>query len=200
MKQLLQDIAAFSKSHWPHVIIAIPAAIAFTALHELAHCVAVWVQGGSVIDFAWLPSLEEWGHMQYSFPMEARYSGTAVSLSPYAFWILFCLLAGILALRAAPWRFWFASTIFVWLFIVPLADIANTAAPYLLLDSNNDFRRAFGPSRPWFYAAAIAFGAVSACCGFFLNRRLYRQRAVRLPAYCLLAGTTAIVVLAISTF
>jgi len=198
MKHTLEDIVSFFKGHWPHVILAIPAAVAFTAAHELAHCVAVWLQGGNVTDFAWLPSGSEWGHMQYSFPPGAEYSAAAVSLSPYAFWICSCLLAGILSLRRAALRFWCASIIFVWLFIVPLADIANTAAPYLLWDTDNDFRDAFGPTQPSFAIVAAAFGTVAVISGFLLNRRLYRNRSVGLPAYCILAGTAALCVLAVS--
>lgn len=200
MKHVLQDIAAFFKGHWPHVIVAIPTAVAFTALHEVSHCVAVWMQGGTVTEFVWLPSGSEWGHMRYSFPSGVQYSATAVSLCPYVLWVSLCLFAGVLAFRQTPWPFWCASTIFVWLFIVPLADIANTAAPYLLWDADNDFQHAFGPSRPSFVATAVALGAVFATCGFLLNKRLYRDRAVGFPTYCVLAATATLAILTISCF
>ncbi len=200
MKLVLKDAVTFFKGHWPHVIIGIPAAVAFTAVHELAHCVAVWVQGGTVTEFAWLPSTTHWGYMRYSFPTAVQYSETAVSLSPYACWISFCLLAGVLSLRRSPWRFWCASTIFVWLFIAPLADIANAAFPYLIRNIDNDLQHAFGPTRPSFTAVAVAFGAASAAYGFLLNKRLYRDRAVGFPAYCALAATAGLIVLTVSSF
>jgi hypothetical protein len=189
MNTVIKDIVTFFRGHWPHVIIAIPAAVAFTSLHELAHCVAVWVQGGSVTEFVWLPSGSEWGHMRYCFPPGVSYNSIAVSLSPYVFWALFCLVAGILSLRRRRWPFWFASTLFVWLFIVPLADIANTALPYLAFGSDNDFRHAFGPPRPAFALAAGICGVVAAVYGYLLNQRLYRDRAVGIFAYCVLALT-----------
>ena len=198
MKHVLQDIVSFFKGHWPHVILAIPAAVAFTAAHEFAHCFAVWMQGGSVTDVVWLPSGSEWGHMQYSFPSGVEYSAAAVSLSPYAFWVCSCLLAGILSLRRSVWPFWCSSTIFVWLFILPLADIANTAAPYFLCDTDNDFRHAFGPSQTTFAVVAMVFAVGVAICGFLLNKRLYRDRSVGFPAYCALATAAVLIVLAVS--
>ena len=199
MNRVLQDIAQFFKGHWPHVVLAIPAAIAFTALHELAHCAAAWVQGGSVTEFVWLPSAAEWGHMRYSFPAGAHYSATAISLAPYVSWLFLCFLAVIISLRRSPWPFWAGSTIFVWLFIVPLADIANTAVPYVLWDSDNDFRSALGPTRPSILAGVVAFGLLSAGLGFILQKRLYRERAVGLAAYCVLASTGALMILAITS-
>jgi len=198
MKRVFEDIVCFIKSHWPHLIVAVPAAIAFTALHELAHCAAVWAQGGTVIDFVWLPSGAEWGHMNYRFPAGTNYSTTAVSLSPYAFWIAFCLLAGILSLRRTAWRFWCASAIYVWLFIVPLADIANTAAPYLLRNANNDLHNAFGPARPVYAVMAVGFGIAAAVFGFWLKKRLYRDHCIGLEAYCVLAAAATLVILAVS--
>lgn len=200
MKTAFRDIMMFFKGHWPHIVIAIPAAVVFTVFHELAHCVAVWVQGGTVIDFVWLPSQGEWGHMQYSFPTGLRYSTTAVALAPYAFWLSCCLLAGVLALKPRPWPFWCASTIFVWLFIAPLADIANAVFPYILWDADNDFRNALGPDRLLFSALAVGCGAGLAIIGYFLCKRFYRDRAVGLAAYCVLVTMTAITVLAVSSF
>jgi len=199
MKQMLRDLAAFFSGHWPHMIIAVPAAIAFTVVHELAHCAAVWVQGGRVTDFVWLPSGDEWGHMEYVFPAGAQYNATAVSLAPCAFWIICSLLAGMLALKRSPWRFRSASVIYVWLFIAPVADIAYAAAPYLLWSADNDFHKAFGPVRPMFVVIAIACAALVACYGYFLNKRIYRDRALGLPAYAVLTATAAIVIIALSS-
>lgn len=61
MKDTVRDVVRFFKTHWPHVLLGIPGAIAITAVHELAHCAAVWVQGGTVTDFVFIPSGAQWG-------------------------------------------------------------------------------------------------------------------------------------------
>ena len=194
MKTALWEIVSFFKSHWPHILIGIPAACAFTALHELAHCLAVWAQGGTVIEFAWLPTGKRWGYIRYVFPPDASFSEAAVSFSPYALWILFCLIAWILSLRRSPWPFWAASAVFVWLFLVPMADIANAAFPYVLWNADNDFRHAFGPCRPSMAAAVLLAGALAVGVGYHVHRRLYRDRAVGLQAYGIVAATVVLLV------
>lgn len=193
MNAVLKDIFRFFKGHWPHLVVAIPAAVAFTALHELAHCVAVWVQGGAVTEFVWLPSGAKWGYMRYSFPSDAEYSEAAISLCPYAFWIAFCLFAGVLSLKRSAWPFWRSSTIFVWLFIAPVADIANAAVPYLIYDTDNDLRSAFGPIQSQLVLPLVGLGVAIAIYGYLLNKRLYRNRSVGLPAYCALAAIGALI-------
>jgi len=188
MQQIWQDIVRFFRGHWAHLLLAIPAVVGFTVVHELAHCAAVWMQGGHVTEFVWLPSSGEWGHIQYKFPPGVIYSGWLVSLAPYFCWLLLCLLTAVLSLKPRPWPFWFASTLFVWCFIVPLADIANAALPYLVWRSDNDFFHAFGaPTLP--IAMVLGIGAaVLVCLGFPIQRRLYRERAVGLAAYSVLAA------------
>lgn len=195
-----KDILQFFKSHWPHFIVAIPAAIGITVVHEFAHCIGVWIQGGEVTNFVWLPSMTEWGHMEYIFVANARYNQTVVSFAPYMFWILLSLFAGVLACKRKPWPFWSASTMFLWLFVAPLADIANAAIPYLLWNSDNDFYHAFGEMRPAFIIVALLFGIASVTYGYLINKRLYRERSIGLPAYCLLATATALAITASHSF
>lgn len=187
MHRIIDQIKDFFRGHWPHLLLAIPLGIAFTALHELAHSVAAWLQGGTVTSFVWLPSSAGWGHMSCSFPAGARYSMRAIMLAPYALYLGMNLLAGVLSLRRSAWSFPVASTVFVWLFIAPVADIANTAIPYALWNTYNDFHRAFGPSRLLISSVLLVLGLSVAWYGYWLNRRLYRARAVGFPAYCILA-------------
>ncbi len=107
---MIRDVVSFFRGHWPQILVGIPAAFGVTALHELAHCAAVWTQGGTV----------------------------------------------------------------------------------------TDFRRAFGPTRPAFCALGIGFGLLAAAWGFWVNVRLYRKRAVGLPAFGLLAATAALILLAVT--
>ena len=194
-----RDIIAFIKAHWVHIILAIPAAVAFTALHELAHCVAVWLQGGEVLEFVWLPSQGEWGHMSYSFSEYHDHSTRIVSLAPYIFWVASCFIASILSLRQKPWKFWIASTIFVWLFIVPLADIANTALPYLLLDVSNDFQSAFGSSGVLISVSLTVFAVVMIILGFGIQKRLYRERDICVGAYYILVMMAVLAIFMITS-
>ena len=189
-----RDIVSFFRSHWPHLIIVIPAVFVFTAIHEFAHCIGVWIQGGQVTDFAWLPSGAEWGHMQFVFPPGTEYNAAVISLGPYAMWICFILLAGILSLKRTAWPFWFASTVFIWLFAAPLADIANTAVPYLLGNAQNDMQNALGPAQFSYAMVAGVFFIAAAAYGFVLNKRLYRYRCIGLPAYCALAAAAALAI------
>jgi hypothetical protein len=85
------------------------------------------------------------------------------------------------------------------MFIAPLADIANAVIPYLLWNSYNDFYQAFGPANISFSIAALLSGGVFALYGYLINQRLYRERAIGLPAYCLLAATAAVAVTAFNS-
>jgi hypothetical protein len=198
MQQTWQDIVRFFRGHWVHLLLAIPAVVGFTVVHELAHCAAVWMQGGKVTEFVWLPSSGEWGHMQYKFPSGVIHSDWLVSLAPYFCWLLLCLCVGVLSLNPRPWPAWISSTLFVWGFIVPIADTANTALLYLMSSSNNDFRHALGaPTLP--IALALGIGTlVLVCLGFAIQRRLYRERAVGLAAYTVLAACGAVGIMALT--
>ena len=51
----------------------------------------------------------------------------------------------------------------------------------------------------WPARAAGICGLAAAACGYLINRRLYRDRHVRLPAYCVLAAAALVAVIAVST-
>lgn len=183
MQMALRQAWGFVRSHWGHLVVALPAVLAFTAVHELAHCLAVWVQGGRVTEFVWLPSGSEWGHMRFQFDPGVNHSSAAIAMAPYALWLGCGLVAGGLALRKTPWPFRTASIVYVWLFVAPTADIANTAVPYLMRGALNDFRDAMGPPRSTLWFAGILVALLATTYGFWLNRRLYRNGALDLPAY-----------------
>ena len=199
-RNLIDQIKGFFRGHWPHLLAAIPLGIIFTALHEFAHSAAGWLQAGTVTSFVWLPSSAGWGHMSCSFPAGAQYSMRMVTLAPYFLYLAMGLLAGALSLRRSAWSFPAASTFFVWLFVVPVADIANTAIPYALWNTYNDFHRAFGHSSPYISTALLVLGLSVAWYGYWLNRRLYCARAVGFPAYCILALAGVCMVVAAAIF
>lgn len=199
MSRTIAQIGGFFRSHWPHLLLGIPLGIAFTALHELAHSTAVWTQGGTVTAFAWWPSGSEWGHMSFAFPDGQAYNRQAILLAPYVLYAGMALLAGLLAFRRRTWPFPVASTVFVWLFIVPVADFANTAVPYALWGTFNDFNRALGPSSPSVSAALLSSGFLASWYGYWLNRRLYGPQALGVPSYCALAAAGMGIVVAINS-
>ena len=125
--------------------------------------------------------------------------GLVILLAPYVLYLGMNLLAGLMALWCRALPFPVASTVFVWLFIVPIADIANTAVPYALWNTFNDFHRAFGPSSPVVSAALLGSGLLASWYGYWLNRQLYGPQTLGVPSYCALAAAGMGVVLAINS-
>lgn len=194
------DILRFFKGHWPHVLLVVPGAIVVTAFHEMAHCLAVWLQGGSVTSFECIPSGDKWGEMHYEFPQGAAYSGALIATAPYLASFALCVTTAILASRRRPWSYPIASTLFVWLFIVPAADIANAAIPYILRDADNDLRHAFGETNTSAWAIGLTAGMLLAAAGYQIQRRLYRERAIRLPAYAILAFAGCFLIVLVTSY
>ena len=95
----------FIRNHWVHLVILIPAAIAYTFVHESLHALAVIVQGGKMVEFVWVPSPKEWGHVRYEFPEGQVYSELVILLAPYLL-PLVLLLSGtaILAVFFMGWK------------------------------------------------------------------------------------------------
>lgn len=187
---LAHEVFGFLKAHWIHALLAIPLAIGFTIVHEAAHAVAVLIQGGTVLELVWVPRGNQWGHIQYEFPPGSRYSAFFISVAPYLFWTLCAVVCMTVALVRGPaLSFRLASTIFVWLYVAPLADIANAAFPYLA-GSENDFMSAFGPANNLITVLIPFEAAVTVGVGFYVHRRLYRGAALSLGAYLILSTLT----------
>ncbi len=185
LSHLKFELWRFFRGHWPHFLLAIPGAVFWTILHESAHALAVTLQGGQVLKFVWLPTMERWGYVQYSFPHQ-HFSAFAIAVAPYCFWLMLMLTAGGLSLRTRPYPPWLASTIFFWMFAMPLGDIALPALPYLF-GSVNDFTYVFGPSTRLASMLILLFGIVSAAFGWITQQRLYREQALSSIGYVLLA-------------
>ncbi len=186
-RSLWQDLVGFFKGHWPHLVLAIPMVVGFSVFHELAHCLAVWMQGGTVLEFTWLPDGDDWGRVEYIFSTGVDFNQAAVSLAPYGLWLLLVLVTWLLSLKRKAWSFWMASILFVWLYIAPVADIANAAISYVLWGTSNDLRDAFGPPDLPLKGGLAVLGVLLACLGFSIQKRLYRNRAMGMTAYCVLA-------------
>lgn len=183
---MMREIFSFLRRHWPHLLLAVPGALLVTVLHEAAHAAAAVAQGGRLLEFVWLPGGGHWGYVSYDFPASVYYSSFAISIAPYVLWLGFAALAMLLSLRRRKYAFWLASLIYFWLFVVPLADIANAAFPYLR-GQKNDFYSALGP--PSIYdEPLVGFTClVVVITGYWLQRRLYREEGLGVAAYSVLS-------------
>jgi hypothetical protein len=196
MGSVLSEIRLFVRAHLWHLLLLAPGLLLATLLHEAAHAAAVVLQGGRVEQFAWIPSLHEWGYVTYRFPKGVAHSEFAISIAPYLVVLGLAGLATLPSIRRRPWSYRVASVWYIWGFLVPLAKIANTVFAWLV-GADNDLAQAFG--RPTL-GAFIAVGCVVAGClfwGGWLQRRLYREGALGFGAYAILSlSTVAFIIVA----
>jgi hypothetical protein len=187
LSQLKSELGRFFTGHRLHFLLAIPGALLWTILHEAAHAVAIILQGGQVTKFVWIPSPGRLGYVEYNVP-DQPFSRFAIAIAPYAVWLILMLLAGVLSLRERPYPHWGASTIFIWMFVVPFGDIAWAARPYLIEAANvNDLTHAFGPPTRVISLLIVLFGIASVVFGMMVQQRLYRERASSAISYTLMA-------------
>ena len=198
MKTILAETGRFLRQHWIHLLLAAPGAIFMTVLHETAHALAAVIQGGKITEFVCKPSMEEWGHVSYCFAAGSSCNQALISLAPYLMWMALCLLAGTFSLRRRAWSSAASSSIFVWLFIAPVGDIANAVIPYVLWNDTNDFHQAFGDISAGFTLAAAAAAMIIIIYGYGINKRLYRRQALSIPAYLLLVSVAFIAIVAVT--
>jgi hypothetical protein len=175
--------AAFPIRFWalfiPHLIVA-PIALltAVTFLHELAHAAAILALGGTVTQFSFLPSQGHLGHVQWQAPPGTTSSAhLLVSLAPYLMWSACAVGTIVVAWFSRGLHWLLASTIFVWGYVVPLADIA-----WNLFSGRGDL------SVPgWEGVLVQALGAaglgLAYALGYFVQRRLFADRSVGVVGY-----------------
>ena len=190
-KRPASEAFGFAVRHWPHVLLSPLLGFTWvTFLHEGAHAAAAVLQGGTVTELSIVPQPGSFGHMQYHFPPGAFASHALVSLAPYLMWAALAGLTSGVALFRPRLPHWLASTAYLWAFVVPLLDIANAAAGYLF-GGPGDLKSALGPPDLLWAVALVGAAFVAFVVGFEVQRRLYRDRAVSLAAYVLLAGCGA---------
>ncbi|MFO1501308.1 MAG: hypothetical protein U1G07_23455 [Verrucomicrobiota bacterium] len=134
---MISEIEHFFRRHWWHLLLLIPGAFLVTLLHEAAHAVAVLLQGGTVNEFVWLPQAGSWGHVLYTPKPGERGFQAMVALAPTMLWLAMSIGACLLCLRAHEFSYPAASFIFFWLYVIPLADIAHAAFPFLAGKAND---------------------------------------------------------------
>lgn len=192
MKPALKQTIRFLIRHWPHVLIAVPMVIGVTALHESAHALAVVVQGGEVLQFSIWPDGDRWGFVTY------RNVGShfAVAIAPYAMWVGMMIAAAALAMSAKGWPFAPASTVFIWGYVVPFGDIANTWTMWVG-GAGNDFAHAFGGAGLLGGVGLAAACVLVVVAGYPVHRRLYGEAALPLAGYAALGGAAIALVAAL---
>lgn len=194
---IMLECLDFLHKHFWHFVLLIPAMLLFTVLHESAHALLVVWEGGEILEFSVWPQQEvvhhpaygrytewEWGHVSYHLDDEV--SEFFIAIAPYLLMLGFMGITVLLAL-GKPLAFWLASSVFVWLYVAPCAEIGNELLPYLF-DYEGDLFAAFArPSKGTWLLAAVWFAATISL-GYWLQMRLYQQAALSLSAYTLLAG------------
>lgn len=188
---MLHEIWTFIRRHWPHLLLAVPGALLFTVIHEGAHAAAVLLQGGTVLEFVWLPVADKWGYVGFDPPAMGAFSDFFVSIAPYLLWLSLAAVAAVLSLRRRPFAFPAASSLYFWIFVAPLADVANTAFPYLA-GKHNDFMQAFGPASLLAWVLIVLLGTLALVMGHLVQRRLYRAQGLGLPAYLVLSSAVMV--------
>ncbi|MFT4548188.1 MAG: hypothetical protein ACI8XO_004181 [Verrucomicrobiales bacterium] len=189
---VISEVLQFLKRIWWHFLLLLPGCILVTVLHEAAHALVVILQGGEIVEFVVLPDGAHWGFVRYVFPDGQEYSELAVALAPYFMWIGFAACASVLGWLPIRWKFWSASMIFLWLFVVPLGDLGNAAFPWVFVGADNDFRAGLGEA-----GASAALGIVlllggAFYWGYILQRRLFREAALGWAGFGSLFGLVVV--------
>lgn len=181
-KSVVREVAGFVRAHLAHILLSPLVAVVVTFLHETAHAAAALAYGGEVTHFVFLPGDGNWGSMRYVLPQEDASASLAISLAPYVMWAALAAGVALFACLRGPVRFSWASTLFVWGYVVALGDIANTAFPFLM-GAHNDFHSAFGPPSARDGLTALVAAAIATCAGFSVHQRLYGTRALSVRGF-----------------
>ena len=186
--------------NWVHFLLLLPAAFLYTIMHEAFHGFAVIIQGGRVTEFSWIPTStrSDWGYVRYEFERGVVYSGFLISIAPYMVSVFLCGIVVLVAIARVSLPPWLASTIFIWLFLVPLADLAYASIQYILFGSDNDLFQAFGHPRLVIRIAFAIGGCVLAALGYIVQNRLYGTLALSMCAYLGLGTLAAILLLVVA--
>jgi hypothetical protein len=192
------EIGVYLKRHWIQGVLLVPGALAVTVVHEAAHAAAVIALGGAVSQFVAIPGNGEWGHVAYRFPVGVVPPSRWIALAPYLLWAFLGLLTLVLCLRARPFSRSIASILWIWLYVVPLADVANAAFPYLL-GGDNDFRTAFGAPGGLAWLWIGLWGLLACLGGYPIQRRLCRDDALSAGSYGVLVATALLVLIGIAS-
>src|SRR6185295_11578050 len=125
-----------------------------------------------------LPGEGALGHVRWEPPSNAAgWMSDAVSVAPYLMWSMFAAAVILLAVRRVRLNRWMAAAIFFWCYFIPIGDIA-----WNLFGGRGDL--AVG-GYDGFVLQAIGTIAIliAYALGFFVQRRLFADRAVGVAGY-----------------
>ena len=187
--RIFLEILRFLHRHLIHVLLFVPGAFVLVTAHELTHAVAASARGGTIQEIHLLPTRQNWGgSVSYKLP-GAQATSWAIALAPYVASLSLAILTTCVAIRRPPKSYFVASCWFVWGFIMPLADLLNTALMWFQ-GAHNDFYGALGPISP---IGIFATGTLIILCmawGALVQTGLYSGQKLSRQAWWTLSGST----------
>ncbi len=190
---VVREVLRFTLAHWLHFLLLLGlGVVGITSLHELAHAVAVWVQGGELLDFRVLHDGTSWGHVQYRFPEGVAYNARLISAAPAIAALGAFGLGSLVAVVSKPGDGHVPRAVFFWLCLMPVGELGFMGLGYFTVGARCDLWYALGPIS-W---TLRCLGGLMACCVvallYGIQRRLFEDLALGPGAFALL-GTVAFV-------
>lgn len=193
----MSTLRHFLQRHWLHwLLLPVLAVTLYTGLHEAAHAFAVWIQGGHIETFRWLPNNESLGMVAYYFPRQTHYSERFIALAPYLMWLGLAGTVFLISFWLRSPHFYLYSSLFLWLYLAPLADIALAASGYAFFGMANDLYHAWGAPGLLGQLTVVALGLTVVFLSYGVHQRLYGETALPLSAFLSLASMFVVALLA----
>ena len=185
---MLQEIKYFLIKNWWQLIILIPGAFLITFLHELAHAIPVWLQGGTVEEFVWHSDKEGmWGHVSYTFPPSIKYNSFIITIAPYLSALVILTVTFLTTFVIKPSNRIFASFIFICLIVIPLGEIAYALFPYNFYSKKNDLYYAFGNPTLLISFSTIILVIGGTYLAYISHKNIFNIHALSLRSFILLS-------------
>jgi hypothetical protein len=183
----------FLLGHWLHfLLLGIFGVVGVTTLHEGAHAMGVWLQGGELLEFVVMGDEESWGHVRYQFAPGAQYSARLISLAP-AIGALGALMVGLVAALFGPRRDGhLAKAVWFWLCMMPAGELGFMGLGYFTVGARCDLFYALGPITWPLRLAGLAMGCSVVALLYGLQRRLFDDLALGQGAFALLGGLAVV--------
>ncbi len=193
LRAALRQALRFLLGHWLHLLLlAGLGVVGITTLHELAHALAVWAQGGILEEFVVLGDEEAWGHVRYSFPQGVSHSSRLISLAP-AIAAVGALMLGLLVALLGPRRDGhIARAAYFWLALMPAGELGFMGMGYFTVGARCDLFYALGPISWPLRLAGLGLACCLVALLYTLQRRLFDDLALGQGAFATLGGIAVV--------